>query len=187
MAWMLGKDGKMIFVEPGTPVYGEIPAPLAMNIVNPQDGQALVYDGEKGEWVNGEGGGGGGGSFDPTITNPQDGQVLVYDGTAGKWVNGAASGGGAYIITTHYDSETYAVVFEKTWQEIYNAMTANKICIAKVINEDESGYPDEIGYTYITLATVGAEDHKYYLFDSAEQAYVADTANDYPVQKINDE
>lgn len=95
MAWMIGKDGKMVVVEPGTPVYGEIPSPLAMNIVNPQDGQALVYDGTKGEWVNGAGGGGGGGggSFDPTITDPQDGQAVVYDATAGKWKNGAVDVG----------------------------------------------------------------------------------------------
>lgn len=64
-----------------------------VNINNPTNGQAIIYDAAAGEWKNGAGGGGGGGSFDPTITNPQDGQAVVYDGTANKWKNGAVDVG----------------------------------------------------------------------------------------------
>ena len=141
MAWMLGKDGKMVFVEPGTPVYGEIPAPLAMNIVNPQDGQALVYDGTKGEWVNG-------GSFDPTITNPQDGDTLVYDATAGVWKNGegGGGGGGAMIVPTFTPTSQTTATCDMTMQEILEAVDAKQCLFARAVNSDGYAFFPVIGY-----------------------------------------
>lgn len=62
-----------------------------VSITTPTDGQALIYDANSGEWINGSGGGGGSstlaGLTDVDITSIRGGQVLKYNATATKWEN----------------------------------------------------------------------------------------------------
>ena len=81
-----------------------------VTISSPVDGQALVFDGVSGEWINAEGGGGG--SINISATAPLDpangdlwwdsdnGRMYIYydDGTSAQWVT--ASGGQAVISDT---------------------------------------------------------------------------------------
>lgn len=80
---------------------------LDVNISNPTDGQALVYNGTSERWENktigGGGGGGGATSFadldDVSFNNLANGQVPVYNATSGKWEN-QTIGGGSGTLTS---------------------------------------------------------------------------------------
>ena len=83
--------------------YGSAPT-LDLNIVAPQDQQALVYDQANDQWINANVSSSGGtstidGATDTQITSPTNNQVLSYDNVLGKWVNStiASSGGGTAI------------------------------------------------------------------------------------------
>lgn len=61
-----------------------------VSITTPTDGQALIYDANSGEWINGSGGGGAAALDDLTdvdITSITGGQVLKYNATTTKWEN----------------------------------------------------------------------------------------------------
>lgn len=61
-----------------------------VSITTPTDGQALIYDANSGEWINGSGGGGAAALDDLTdvdITSITGGQVLKYNATSTKWEN----------------------------------------------------------------------------------------------------
>lgn len=61
-----------------------------VSITTPTDGQALIYDANSGEWINGAGGGGAADLDDLTdvdITSITGGQVLKYNATTTKWEN----------------------------------------------------------------------------------------------------
>jgi hypothetical protein len=62
-----------------------------------------------------------GGDIQTNITDPQDGQTLKYDAASGKWVNAEGGGSSTLVVHTTTGSDD-AVVMDKTWQEIYNAM-----------------------------------------------------------------
>lgn len=65
-----------------------------VDITNPQNGQALIYDSTSEKWENGAAGVSTLSALtDTTITTPTNGQVLTYDSTASKWKNADASGG----------------------------------------------------------------------------------------------
>lgn len=67
-----------------------------VEIISPQTGQVLMYNGTSGKWYNGAGGGANSLAdlVDVALTTPQTGQVLMYDAVSGKWYNGAGGGGG---------------------------------------------------------------------------------------------
>lgn len=60
-----------------------------VDISNPSNGQALIYDSANSKWINGTGGGSStlAGLTDVTVTLPTDGQMLKYDSTSDKWLN----------------------------------------------------------------------------------------------------
>ena len=56
-----------------------------IDIVNPQNGQALIWNDVSQKWVNVDEGIHD--LADAHITNPAEGQVFTYDNTSAKWVN----------------------------------------------------------------------------------------------------
>lgn len=64
-----------------------------VNLQNVQDNQALVYDAENNEWVNGNTLSNLEELTDVDLIDVQDGQALVYDATNEKWVNGESISG----------------------------------------------------------------------------------------------
>ena len=59
--------------------------------------------------------------LDVEVLNPTDGQTLTYDATAQKWINGG--GGNEMLIGFNFNEETGILYLDKTWQEIYDAVT----------------------------------------------------------------
>ena len=165
------KDGRMVCTE--NPLKAGSLEGLAMLVTNPQDGQVIKYDAESGTWLNGADGGG---DFSPTISNPQDGDTLVYNATQQKWVNGAASGGGGSLkvtATVDTSSATMKLVMDKTWQEIYDAVSNGNY--VGVLFENEN---------ILYQMTVIAMSEYDVIVDAGEQGtltFTANSANDYPI------
>ena len=72
-----------------------------VDVTNPTNGQALLYDSGNSKWVNGNVSASStlAGLSDTTISNPQNGQVLKYNSTSQKWENANESGGGGATYT----------------------------------------------------------------------------------------
>ena len=121
-----------------------------------------------------EPGGGGGGSLselsDTEIATPSNNDVLTYDSSANKWKNAAGGGsGGGLVVTASWVDNAY--VFNKTWQEIYDAIEGGQFVsvalegsyissIEKIGNEMPFGY-------YCTV-------------NGGNEAFTAETADSYP-------
>lgn len=88
MNMLVYKDGRIQMSESGKPILGENPfANLYAYVVNPQDGDTLIYDATAGMWVPGN-------PFPVSITEPEDGDTLAYDAESGTWKNVHAEAAG---------------------------------------------------------------------------------------------
>lgn len=121
---------------------------------------AVEYLGEG----NGQGGSGG---FSPDITNPQDGDTLVYNATAGKWVNGS---GGDGSLVVHLTGEVGAESLDKTWQEVFDALSAGSRVL--VLDEYENGV--------VQTDIVEAYYQSDYIVKVGDSIYMATSADGYP-------
>ena len=114
------------------------------------------------------------GIFSPTLNNVQNGDTLVYDSYTNNWVNVPSSGGGSLVINT-VDG-----VMDRTWQEIFNALTAGVYCVVLYGNEDQAG--QEIiqeAYFY------DDDDYRIYTIGNSDTYYGATSASGYPQQRMS--
>ena len=85
------------------------------------------------------------GLTDVDISNPADGQTLVYNAESGKWENGSGLSG-SDVMAVGLDWDIGEGTLDKTWKEIFDALTDNKIVIIK---ESGSSY---VMFYYVTNA-----------------------------------
>lgn len=164
MIIILKKDGQIV-TDDGNPVEGVKLENAAAILADPKDGDTIVYDATAGMWVAGTGGD----SFDPDITNPQDGDTLVYDASEQKWVNGSGGGSGGGYLALHED-ETGAL--DKTWKEIYDALTEGKYVSLLISNAE-----NEINQYKVSTYS---EDGIYVVNVGTYGEYTTNSENGYP-------
>lgn len=164
---------------------GTVVSPLEVT----EDGDYVAGDSRAFNPVKVRTGGGGSstlaGLTDVDISNPSDGQTLVYDATSGKWVNGSGGGGGGSgVLVVHVDTEdTWA--FDKTWQEIYDAISNGKIALLVYFLDNGTNVPDVTATPIISAYSIseGADAGYYAMYYNSQGGMSAwcETANDYPV------
>lgn len=112
-------------------------------------------------------------SYTPTTWAAGD---TVTAAKLNKLEQGVATGGGVLVV--HVDDDTG--VFNKTWQEICDAMAAGQIVSIPSANSEVEAYTTLIGTAWLT------SDDKYglWLFGTRAETdppiAIAQTANDYP-------
>ena len=136
-------------------------------------------------YIMGQKASGGGGSStlsgltDVDISNPANGQTLVYDAASQKWENGSGlSGSGVMVVGLDWDIGDGTL--DKTWKEIFDALTDNKIVMIKEAD------PSYVMCYYVTVAS-HVSDESYVVESmsiSGEQLsfdrFVSNSANGYP-------
>ena len=102
----------------------------------------------------------------PVVSNMEEklldeiaGRLDTIEGTI-EGASPSGSSGEVFIITCDY--ETWQL--DKTWQEIFDALAANKICIIKEVG-NEPGYP-LIEYEFVTSAHTSDGASKPYIVES---------------------
>ena len=144
---------------------------LAACIVNPADGDSIVYNGTKGIWEVGKAASG-----LPEVTADDNGDILTV--VDGQWSKAAASGGG--MVVEIQTSET-GTVLDKTWKEIYDA---SKISPVLMRLDDEGAvcptYIYTIGHgdSYFIGAFSCVESGGDLVFDNL--VFTTDSENGYP-------
>ena len=102
------------------PLTGENPSIdsiIGLDISNPQDGQAIVYDAASGTWKNANaGGGGGGGVLVVNLTYDENEDTYTADKTAGEMWS-AFQSGGVLLIETADDGTFASLVVNASLQD----------------------------------------------------------------------
>lgn len=127
---ILGKNGRLYLNESGTPLEGKLPEDPAVFLANPQQGDCIVYDGEK--WVPGAGGSLSAMS-DVNTTGVTGGDVLTYDGDAEKWK--PAQPAKMQIFTRYIDGDDEYLATESGSTYINNVVFLNNPCM---LNDSET-------------------------------------------------
>ena len=117
----------------------------------------------------------------PDIEEGDTGKVLTASEDGAVWASGGGGGSGAMLINAVVDGAPPTL--DKTWSEIKTAMESGIICYIKSDNSEDdynmlyeyiTGVSDTEGYYINTIASNGTEN-----------AYVAQTANDYPALSLS--
>lgn len=82
---------------------------------------------------------------------------------------GIAGAGGVLVVGLQEDGQT----LNKTWQEIFDAMSAGSIAVVKTIEDENS-------ITYYQVNTAFLEQGQYTILAGANSEYVASSADGYP-------
>ena len=130
------------------------------------------------EWVKAVAGGGSGGGGLPEITADDEGKVLTVESGAAAWAT-AGGGGGGSIMIVNESSDGSALVLDKTYNEIKNAMTAGTIVIISRVYSEEDYYSYEnfvasvydqatpgLGREYSVCIYTGGETVTYFTYDA---------------------
>ena len=118
----------------------------------------------------------------PTVTAEDNGDVLTV--VEGAWAKAAPSGGGVYNVTAVYDDsgEEAVFVFNKTWQEIYNAMSNGKTVVISYENPSVEEASSGIVLSEGAFVSTGTQwQNGYFVRYGGGNTAKADTANGYPV------
>lgn len=119
---------------------------------------------------------GGGGAGLPEVTAADNGDVLTV--VEGAWAKADAPSGGALVIGINYDEQAEIQSLNKTWQEIYNAMSSGRGAI--IVNE-----VDEMAWIVVNIfVNTEATPPIYALTDSYDTGYQADSADGYPINAL---
>lgn len=113
---------------------------------------------------------GGSGSELPAVTTDDNGDVLTV--VEGAWAKAAPGGSSGLVISIIDDEATQSFIMNKTFQEIWDALSAGQAVVVKA--DDLPGV--EMFYSIIT---VSMENHE--IECSGEMTFSAGTVNDYPV------
>ena len=128
---------------------------------------------------------GGDRSILPEVTADDNGDVLTV--VEGVWAAAAPSGGGSssgcLVIGGTYDEGTDTYTLNKTWQEIFDAMSNGQF--AYLFEREENGEITDWYVQSITHVWINTNDPEYgggywFLVDG-EYYYKAASASDYPV------
>lgn len=114
-------------------------------------------------------------------TDWQTGDTITAD-KLNNIEQGIANASGAVIVG--YTISNGTLTFDKTWQEIYDSITAGSICVAIFNLEDFGGI-----YYWSTIAEVItklAYDSGNYGFEIGGYAASAQSPTDYPVINLSD-
>lgn len=155
-------------------------------------------------------GGSGGGSSLPSVSSTDNGDVLTV--VNGAWDKAAPSGGsdlpdtpaqdGTYTLQNtvssgsgtlawgadmffelHLDEETWA--FDKTWQEIYDALSAGKVGFFPMVYYAPEDNTVQANVNFVTLAYQDFAENNFVISglysNNLSNIGYADTANDYPI------
>ena len=80
---------------------------------------------------------------------------------------------GAYEVMVI--NESTDGIFDKTWQEIYDAMAQGKMCVVRVVGETT-----EEGITNNTVTSAFSSEGKYMVVIGGSETYTASSATGYP-------
>lgn len=120
-----------------------------------------------------EGGSGGGGL--PEITEADEGKVLTVESGEAAW----ATAGGVGILVIHTsaipEDPDENVILDKTWKEIYDAVSAGKPAyIFDIFSEDDNTF------AYCSFVTDVSHTGLYTVTDTSSSMYSATEENEYP-------
>ena len=121
-----------------------------VDIQNPEDGQALVYDAENQVWVNSDDATGVtslDALTDTNIVSPTDDQILSYDSATGKWVNSAEK---EVVVSPSAPSDVGTKLWiQSTEQQVVQIPTVSEVNTAvnnlqiQINNKPDSSAVDE--------------------------------------------
>ena len=99
-------------------------------------------------------------------------EIIDASGSGG----GGGTGGGVLVVT---EGEELPPTLSETWQTIHDAMASGKVVILSKV------YEDNVTHAYITEAGINGDAYQIFtVFDINNPAYIASSADDYPVMNM---
>lgn len=116
----------------------------------------------------------------PAVETEDKGKYLKANDSTGalEWAT-AGGGGGSDVLIVHEDDDG---ILNKTWQEIYDAISDGKIAVMNITDDQHELTEHSFIYSAFAPQAAGAKYNvKVFLYGGAEvSTYVSDTSSGYP-------